>query len=318
MTCSQRGRHQLHALFFVLLATILAITSAKKLQVIAQGGAKSINFNRVTSVRGGSYYESNPNYHGTSSPSSYTLGDLDEQGAYYRTSTLNQSPKPLMEVVQNYFASLRQFSPTLFYGTTSSLFFFLLWQFQSSSHLISKILRNHFVCSHYNVMKKKRFHAAFLSAFSHASLHHLVVNLYAFSMFGRSVKQTLANQGVDLCPFVFAAAIFSSLTFLALDKGGGSCIGLSGVTLALLAFDSLVYPSKELRMVVSFIPIQLPAYYLFLGLVGISCAGIMGLIGGNVAHSTHLGGLIFGRLFFEAFKRGWVRNKWNYNRKLYF
>ncbi|KAL7449584.1 hypothetical protein ACHAWC_002235 [Mediolabrus comicus] len=318
MTCSQRdGRHRCYhrVLFFVLLATILAISSAKKLQGIAQGGAKSINFNRAFVRGGASYYESNPNYHGTPPSSSYTLGDLDEQGAYYRTSTLNHSPKPL---ITNYFASLRQFSPTLFYGTTSSLFFFLLWQFQSSSHLISKILRNHFVCSHYNVMKKKRFHAAFLSAFSHASLHHLVVNLYAFSMFGRSVKQTLANQGVDLWPFVFAAAIFSSLTFLVLDRGDGSCIGLSGVTLALLAFDSLIYPSKELRMVISFIPIQLPAYYLFLGLVFISCAGIMGLIGGNVAHSTHLGGLIFGKLFFEAFKRGWVRNKWNYNRKLYF
>ncbi|KAL7442320.1 hypothetical protein ACHAXM_008321 [Skeletonema potamos] len=96
--------------------------------------------------------------------------------------------------------------------------------------------------------------------------------------------------------------------------GGGSCIGLSGVTLALLAFDSLVYPSKELRMIVSFVPIQLPAYYLFLSLVGISIAGILGLIGGNVAHSTHLGGLLFGTIFYESFKRGCVQ-RYNYKFK---
>jgi membrane associated rhomboid family serine protease len=139
------------------------------------------------------------------------------------------------------------------------------------------------------------------------------VNMYAFLNFGPSVKQVLASQGVALWPFVGLAAVFGSLVFLALDNGSGSCIGLSGVTLALLAFDSMVYPSKELRMIVSFIPIHLPAYYLFIGLLGFSVAGVMGLVGGrsNVAHSTHLGGLVFGRLFYEAYRRGYVR-MWSY------
>jgi rhomboid-like protein len=131
------------------------------------------------------------------------------------------------------------------------------------------------------------------------------------------VANILAAQSVELWPFVVSAALFSSMTFLALDRRGmGSCIGLSGVTLALLAFDSLVYPSKELRMIVSFIPVQLPAYYLFLGLFGFSVLGVLGLVGGrtNVAHSTHLGGLVFGYSFHEAFRRGWIR-RWNYQVK---
>lgn len=160
---------------------------------------------------------------------------------------------------------------------------------------------------------KKRYYALITSAFSHASFHHIAVNMYAFLNFGPSVKQVLASQGVALWPFVGLAAVFGSLVFLALDNGSGSCIGLSGVTLALLAFDSMVYPSKELRMIVSFIPIHLPAYYLFIGLLGFSVAGVMGLVGGrsNVAHSTHLGGLVFGRLFYEAYRRGYVR-MWSY------
>lgn len=306
------GTRRKHALIF-LLVTIVAMSSAN-IHV-----AQSININSLNCVRGGgsSYYET------AKSSSSSTLGDLDEQG-FYRgapaSSTLqysHQRPPPFTQVVRNYFSSLLQFSPTLFYGTTTSLFFFILWQFQSTSQAAGKILRNHFVCSRYNVLRKMRFHATILSAFSHADLRHLAVNMYAYSTFGRSVKQTLANQGIDLWPFVFSASIFASLTFLAMDKGGGSCIGLSGVTLALLAFDSLVYPSKELRMIVSFVPIQLPAYYLFLGLVGISIAGTMGLVGGNVAHTTHLGGLVFGTLFHEAFKRGYV-SQLNYKcRKAY-
>mmetsp|Transcript_24751 Transcript_24751/g.35421 ORF Transcript_24751/g.35421 Transcript_24751/m.35421 type:complete len:320 (+) Transcript_24751:241-1200(+) len=312
-----RQNMKYHALFF-LLVTTLALSSAT-VPSASLGSATKLHLIRG----GGPYYESNPSYH---SSSASTLGDLDEQGVYRGASSVRsklqytqyQRPPPITQAVRNYFVSLHQFSPTLFYGTTTSLVFFILWQFQSTSHSIGKILRNHFVCSRYNVMQKKRLHALVLSAFSHASLQHLAVNLYAYSTFGRSVKQTLVNQGVALWPFVCSASIFASLTFLAMDRGGGSCIGLSGVTLALLAFDSLVYPSKELRLFVSFVPIQLPAYYLFLGLVGISIAGIMGLVGGNVAHSTHLGGLLFGSLFYEAFKRGYVRQL-NYKvRKAYY
>lgn len=82
--------------------------------------------------------------------------------------------------------------------------------------------------------------------------------------------------------------------------------------MALLSFDSLVYPMKELRLFVSFFPITLPAYYLFIGLLGFSIMGIFGLTDRtNVAHSTHLGGLCYGALFYETFRRGWIR-QWNY------
>jgi len=263
----------------------------------------------INKLRGGNpSYESNPYYQ-----NSPTLGDVNKGGATFQSPLQNnyQRPPPLTELISNYFAELHKFSPTLFNGTITSLLFFLLWQFPFSSS-VTKILRNHFVCSHFTVLQQKRFHALILSAFSHASFHHIAVNMYAYLTFGRSVKQLLASHGVPLWIFVFTAAIFGNLTFLAFDGGQGSCVGLSGVTLALLAFDSLVYPTKELRMIVSFIPITLPAYYLFLGLLGISVLGILGMVGrSNVAHSTHLGGLLYGALFYEAFKRGWVR-LWSY------
>lgn len=285
---------------------------------IAKEKRKNCDLDCIKKLRGGApppTYESNPNYKNQNSP---TLGDVDKDGFYHATTTFqsplqsnNRRPPPLKELISNYFAELHKYSPTLFNGAMASLLLFLAWQFPPSS-IVAKILRNHFLCSHYNVIRKKRFHALFLSAFSHASFRHIALNMYAYVTFGRSVKQVLARQGLPLWPFVFSSAIFGNLVFLLFDKGQGSCVGLSGVTLALLAFDSLMYPTKELRMIVSFIPITLPAYYLFLGLLGISVLGMLGLAGrSNVAHSTHLGGLVFGALFYEAFKRGWPR-LWNY------
>ena len=276
----------------------------------------------IPQLRGGAasaspYYEANPRYH-----DSPTLGDVNKDGFYHAKlqSTYHhrrsQPPPPLKQAICNYFGDLNRFSPTLFNGFIISMILYLLWQYQSlsssSSKVLIPILRNHFVCSYYNVVRKRRFHALLLSAFSHASFHHIAVNMYAYLTFGRSVKQSLASHGVSLWIFVLPAAIFGNIVFLLCDKGGGSCVGLSGVTLALLAFDALVYPTKELRMIVSFIPITLPAYYLFLGLVGFSILGICGLAGsGGIAHSTHLGGLVYGAAFYEAFKRGWLR-QWNY------
>lgn len=260
-------------------------------------------------LRGGNLYEQNPTYQ----HSSPTLGDVDNNGYYYQSTTFgaplnNRKPPPITKLIREYFASLHEFSPTLSYGTYASLILFVLWQFSTSAQA-SKVLQNHFVCSRRNI-RQRRYHTLLTSAFSHASFHHLAVNLYAFLTFGPSVARVLASQSMELWPFVLSAALFGSLTFLTVDRRGmGSCIGLSGVTLALLAFDSLIYPSKELRMIVSFIPIHLPAYYLYLGLLGFSFLGVLGLVGGrsNVSHSTHLGGLIFGHGFYEAFRRGWIR-----------
>ncbi|KAL7470216.1 hypothetical protein ACHAXS_010458 [Conticribra weissflogii] len=301
-------------------------------------------------LRGGapppSYYETNPNYPNFNPPDGPTLGDLDDDihhghrypppssstFSFHRTSIASSKPPPITTVLSNYFSNLKTFSPTLFYTTAASMLLFLLWNlFPPPSPFSKRILQTHFVCSRHNIIERRRWDAALLSAVSHTSFRHLMVNLYGLLTFGPSVKRTLDGSGgggdFGLGPFVTMSAIFGSLSFLLWDRlatrgMGGSCIGLSGVTLALLAFDSLVYPSKELSLFVGFLPVRLPAYYLLMGLVGWSALGVVSGMGngggGNVAHSTHLGGLAFGALFYEAFSRGYVR-LWNYRmRRLYF
>ena len=295
----------------LLLLCISAVSDAISYHPFTQTSVKNIRYRLnisssclgcINTLRGG-YYENNPNYDGAP-----TLANIDNDGFYHTPfpNNNNRRPAPLTQVIKDYFQSLRNYSPTLFNGVATSIAVFIMWQLPSPT--ITKILRNHFTSSHYNIIRKKRYHALITSAFSHSSLSHLAVNMYAYIMFGRAIKPVLDRQGVALWVFVLSSAICSDLTALALDKGQ-SGLGLSGVTCAMLAFDALLNPTKQFRAVVSFIPITLPAYYLFVGLLGLSIAGVLGVSVGraNIGHAAHLAGLVFGAMFYNACKKGWVR-----------
>jgi membrane associated rhomboid family serine protease len=150
-------------------------------------------------LRGGNIYEQNPDYNHASP----TLGELDSNG-YYRSTALfgaptmnNRKPPPIIKLILEYFTSLHEFSPTLSYGTYASILLFMLWQFSPSSE-VNKALQKHFVCSRRNI-QNRRYHTLITSAFSHASLHHLAVNLYAFLTFGPGVARVLSSQSVEVC-----------------------------------------------------------------------------------------------------------------------
>lgn len=149
----------------------------------------------------------------------------------------------------------------------------------------------------------------FLSAISHSSLVHMLLNLYGLFTFGPSVRQTIAPAGLPIWPFVVGACIISSAFFLALSPYGG-CLGLSGVTLAMLAFYARANPSNVLGFMVGFIPIRMPAEYALTGIFVMSLLGVLtkGSKDG-VAHATHIGGIVFGVSYFELFARGWLTSK---------
>jgi len=263
---------------------------------------RPLSLGDIVSVRGGSY-QHEPNSHAP-----MTLADIDSRTTIPYQQVSHQKFPSITKLFCAYLEELKRFSPAIYWGTLSSAFIFVLWQLPPSTG-VPTALNNHFVCSSQN-LRRRRFHTVITSSVSHASLQHLALNLYAFHSFGRSVKTALSVYGISLGSFICAAAVFSSGVFLLIDRvrgSRGSCFGLSGVTLACLAFDSLRYPTKELKLFVSFVPIVLQSYVVFVGLLAFSVAGALGLAGrSNVAHATHLGGLVFGYLFFEAFKKGWI------------
>ena len=167
-------------------------------------------------------------------------------------------------------------------------------------------MQKHFVCSAYNI-KRGRFHTILTSAISHVSLMHLLINSYALVNFGPQVRQSIASFGLPLWPFALGAALTGSLSYLFLTRDGRGCLGLSAVTVAMMSFFARTYPSAQLGFIVGFIPIRLPAEYALyaIGIVSLFGSLVRGLRD-NVAHSAHLGGLVFGVAYFELLIRGYL------------
>jgi len=251
--------------------------------------------------------DSNSNSNGISNNFNYNYNSNNQ---YSARAHQQKQPKPIAQVVKEFFQQLHLSSPALFYGTVSSILVFILWQIPQ----LSSVLRNNFVCSQYN-LSKHRYHTIFTSIVSHTTLSHIFMNLYGFLVFGKSIEPILKMNDMSLAAYCVLAGVFAN-AFFAMMHRDGSCIGLSGVTLSLLALDAKLHPSKEIGFLIRFIPIRLPAQYALTGLLIWSTLGMMAMMNGRgdgVAHATHFGGLVFGIGVYELMKRGiWTsfRRRW--------
>jgi membrane associated rhomboid family serine protease len=212
--------------------------------------------------------------------------------------------RPLSQVAMDFFQKLHRSSPALYYGTVSSIVTFFLWQFPP----LMPILQNHFVCSQYN-LSKRRYHTLLTSVVSHSTFSHLFMNLYGYLTFGKSIQPLLQINQISLGMFCITAGIFSNAFFVRWNPHG-SCIGLSGVALSLFAMDAKLHPSKEIAFLVKFLPIRLPAQYALTALWIWSLVGMMSQGRDGVAHAAHLGGILFGMVAYECLQRGiWMQWK---------
>ena len=251
-----------------------------------------------------------------------TLGDLDNRPQHYEVnsqswltpttnlgnrsqrSTTKQNP---LERIRCFAIELHRNSPALSLTTFTCLLVYVAWQFP----FFHGLLQSHFVCSGFNV-QKGRVACILLSAVSHASPMHLFINLTSFLILGPSLQQTLKTNNWSLYPLIFGSALAGSLAFLMWGGGGGGCMGLSGVTLAMMALQTKLFPDKEFRMVLAVFPVTLKAD------MALTCLLIWSVVGSlarnsEVAHITHLGGLLFGMGYYEV----WLRRnqvKWQFHK----
>ena len=267
-----------------------------------------------STLRGGAagLIEYNPNYV-DANPNRFmppTLGEIEDDDirrplngndfSYQRRSNVKQPLKPLPQLLKEFALRVNKKSPSLSYGMFTCILLFLVFRVPSFAY----ILRDHFVCSSFN-LRKQRYHTLLTSAVTHTTIMHLLINMYAFYIFGNAVQPTLRANNFSLGVYCIVSAIFANIFFLLTSPKGGSCIGLSGVTLSLLALDAKLHPSKEIGFVLGIVPVRLPAQYALSTLMVLSVLGTF--LGSNdgVAHGTHLGGLIFGIGIYEALHRGW-------------
>ena len=119
-----------------------------------------------------------------------------------------------------------------------------------------------------------------------------------------------------MAPFLGGAALAASLTFLLLQplSRAGGALGLSGVTLALLAVQARIHPTRIMGVrLMGIIPIRIKAENLLLGLTAWSFVGAISKLRTNVGHAAHLGGLLFGVAYHQFVLRPRTqRNLWGY------
>lgn len=215
----------------------------------------------------------------------------------------SQRPKPVAQQLSQYFRRLHVQSPSISATFFLSMVVFVAWQIPRAQ----PFMQRHFVCRGPNVVgRKHRYHTLVLASISHTGLYHLVVNCLTLLSFGPSVRQAIAPR--PIWPILLGASLSGSAMFLIMDyfvhrhRYSGGCLGLSAVTLALMAFWARLYPERTLRFFLGPIPVSMTASMALYALVSWSLLATlfpMATNGDSIAHSAHLGGLLFGYLYYE-------------------
>jgi membrane associated rhomboid family serine protease len=219
----------------------------------------------------------------------------------YTINTVTRNPEVSnVNALQNIWTNIRMLSPTIANTAASCVIVFLLWQLPIFQPLLSKF----FVCSRLNI-RKGRMPAILLSAISHTSAMHLLFNLFALLSFGPSVSQILKQKRWAMWPLMLGAALSGSIGYIFLDRAHtGGCVGLSGVTCALLAVYAQLMPTRTLGIRIGGIfPVRMPASQLLWILLGWSAFNTVVATRSSIAHSCHLGGLLFGVAYHNFFSQ---------------
>jgi membrane associated rhomboid family serine protease len=147
--------------------------------------------------------------------------------------------------------------------------------------------------------------------FMHAGELHLFFNCWAIYTFGRELESLLGGRK-------FLALMFSSgivggvfqilVAFVWPQYFGGPVVGASACAFGLVAAFALIFPERELTMLIFFvIPVHLRAQTLLIGSAVLAVVGIAFPMD-NVANAAHLGGMAMGWFFVRKILQGdWSR-----------
>lgn len=142
------------------------------------------------------------------------------------------------------------------------------------------------------------------SMFVHSGIYHLVFNIVALIMIGMILEDRIGTYRYAI--IFFTSGIFATFFFSIFSPNPYALlIGASGAFCGVLGAFTRLYPKQKVRMFMFFLLLPaLPMYIialLFLGLeTAFAAMGGFNLVGqitgteGQVAHTAHIGGFIFG------------------------
>ncbi len=137
----------------------------------------------------------------------------------------------------------------------------------------------------------------FTYMFAHASLSHLLVNMFGLFIFGMQVERALGSKEFLLYYLVtgFLAGLFSFVAYLLTGAYGVFLLGASGAVFAVQLAYAALFPDSRL-LLWGIIPVRAPM--LVLGYTAIEVYSQLFGFRSSVAHLTHLAGFGFGWIYF--------------------
>jgi membrane associated rhomboid family serine protease len=181
---------------------------------------------------------------------------------------------------------------------------FLAWQSAataSDSEASLTFLMKHFLVS-YEGIQAHRWWTLVTSAFSHIDAGHLVFNMLALWVFGRDVAALLGPwRSLHL---YLAGALLASLGHVVFQMLTGSdqpALGASGSVMTFSVVFAALYPTR--RLMINFL-IPVPAAVAVAGYLVLDLVGAIGGAGSGIAHAAHLGGALYGLVYWFTRLRG--------------
>ncbi len=140
--------------------------------------------------------------------------------------------------------------------------------------------------------------------FLHGSFGHLFFNAFALFMFGASLEQTWGQKRflTYYLTCVAGAGLVQLLVATSGVTGQGvyPTIGASGGVFGLLLAYGMLFPNRQLMLLIPPIPMKARTFVIVFGAIEL----LMGVFNSNsgVAHFAHLGGMLFGWLMIRYWR----------------
>lgn len=165
---------------------------------------------------------------------------------------------------------------------------------------------------HFFMASDFRLHQFVTYLFMHGSLEHIFFNMFALWMFGRIIEQVMGPKrfltyymvcGIgagliqELAQYIHYLTLAPELPTFASDEiaralNSWNTVGASGAIYGILLAFGMTFPEE--RMFIIPIPFPIKAKYFVVGYAVIELMSVLLRSNDQVAHTAHLGGMLFG------------------------
>ena len=182
---------------------------------------------------------------------------------------------------------------------------------------------------HFFMASDFRLHQILTYLFMHGSFEHLFFNMFALWMFGRIMEQVMGQKrfltyylvcGIgaglvqELAQYIHFLTIAPDLPAVSHEQlaqalNGWNTVGASGAVYGILLAFGMTFPEE--RMFIIPIPFPIKAKYFVVGYAVIELLSALLRSNDQVAHTAHLGGMLFGLLLLLHWRHpGGLQKMW--------